>query len=56
MEQKGDLLIHEIWQNGIDSVHDMHVVNTDKKSYLTKTPERCLQDAAKAKIKMYLEA
>ena len=34
----------------------MRVVNTDAKSYLTNTLERCLQDAAKAKKKMYLEA
>ena len=28
-EQKGDLLIRDLWKNGIDSVHDMRVVNTD---------------------------
>ena len=34
----------------------MHVVNTDDKSYLAKTPEKCLQKAAMLKRKMYLEA
>ena len=48
-------MICDLWHNGTNSVHDMRVVNTDAKSYLTKTLERCLQDAAKAK-KMSLEA
>ena len=34
----------------------MRVLNTDAKSYLVKTPEKCLQDAERAKKKMYLEA
>ena len=33
MEQKGDLLLRDLWQNGTDSVYDMRVVNTDAKSY-----------------------
>ena len=28
-EQKGDILIQDLWQQGTDSVHDMRVVNTD---------------------------
>ena len=32
-EQKGDLLLRDLWQNGTDSVQDMLVVNTDAKSY-----------------------
>ena len=43
-EQKGKLLIRKIWQNGTDSVHDMSVVNTDAKSHLENTPEKCLQE------------
>ena len=31
-------------------------MNTDTKSYLSKTPEKCLQEAARAKEKMYTEA
>ena len=34
----------------------MRVVNNDAKFYLSKTPEMYLQDAAKAKKKIYLEA
>ena len=44
-EQKGDLLIRELWQNGTDSIHDMRVVNTDAKSQLAKAPDKCLQEA-----------
>ena len=42
MEQKGDLLIRDIWQNGTESVHEMRIVKTDAKSYLTKTLENWL--------------
>ena len=37
-KQKGDFLIRDIWQNGMDSVHDMRFVNTDAKSHWTKDP------------------
>ena len=55
-EQKGDLLICDLWKNGTNSVQDMHVVNAYAKSHLAKTPEKCLQEADRAKKKMYLEA
>ena len=42
-EQKGDLLLWYLWQNGTDSVHDMQVMNTDAESYWEKTPEKCLE-------------
>ena len=35
-EQKGDLLIRDLWLNETDSVHKMRVVNTDAKSHLAK--------------------
>ena len=53
-EQKVDLLIRDLWNNGTDSVHDMHIVNTDAKSYWEKSPERCLEEAERSKKKMYL--
>ena len=34
----------------------MRAVNIDAKYYLAKPPEKCLQEAEKAKKKMYLEA
>ena len=55
-EQKGDLLIRDLWANGTYSVHDMRVVNTDAKSYWEKSPKRCLEEAERGKNKMYLEA
>ena len=55
-EQKADLLIRDLWQQGTDSVHDMHVVNTDALSYVRKSPEKCLHEAERGKKKMYLEA
>ena len=55
-EQKDDLLIRYLWQQGTDSVHDMHVVNTDALTHRTKDPEKCLHKAVQGKKKMYLEA
>ena len=55
-EQKGELLIRDLWSNGTYSVHDMSVVNTDAKYYWEKSPERCLEEAERGKKKMYLEA
>ena len=54
-EQKGDLLIRDLWQNGTESVHDMPVVNTDAKSHSVKNPEKCLQEAGRGEKRMYLE-
>ena len=51
-----DLLIRDIWQYRMDSVHDMHVVNTYTKTQALKTPEKCLQEAERGKKWMYLEA
>ena len=54
-EKKDNLLIRYLWQNGTESFHNMRVVNTDAKYHLAKTPEKCLQEAERAKKKMYLE-
>ena len=43
-EQKGDLLICELWKNGTDSIHNMRVVKTDSKSHSAKTPGKGLQE------------
>ena len=55
-DQKGNLLIQDLWYNGTESVHNEHVVNTDTKSHSVKTLEKCLQEAERANKKMYLEA
>ena len=54
-EQKGDLLIRDLWQKVTDSVHDMRVVNTDAKTHTVKTPEKCLQMVERRKKRVYLE-
>ena len=54
-EQKGDLLIHDLWQNGTESVHDMRVVNTYDKTHYVKTPEKCLQEAERGDNRLYLD-
>ena len=36
-EQKGDLLIRCLCQNGTDSVNDIRVMNTDARCHLAKT-------------------
>ena len=40
----------------MNTVHNMHVVNTDTKSHRTKDLERCLQEAERGNKPMYLEA
>ena len=55
-EQKGGLLIRDLWQNGTESFHDMHVVNTYAKSHSMNTLEHFLQEAEREKKKVYLEA
>ena len=55
-KQKGYILICDLWQNGMESVHGMWFLNTDAKSHIAKTPEKCLQYAERGKKRMYLEA
>ena len=55
-EHKGNLLIRDLWNNGMDSVHGMRSVNTDVKSHMAKEPEKCLQEVERGKKQMYLEA
>ena len=42
MEQKGDLLIRDLWHNGTEYVYNMRVLNTDAKTDAMKTPDNCL--------------
>ena len=44
-ELKWCILIRDLWTQGIDSIHNMRVVNTDATSYQSKFPERCLETA-----------
>ena len=44
-DQKGDLLIRDLWQQGTDSVHDMRAVNTATPRRRTKDPAKFLNEA-----------
>ena len=54
--EKGDLLIRDLWTQGTDSIHDMHVVNADAVSYHSRTPEKFQETAECEKKKKYLNA
>ena len=41
-ELKRDLLIRDLWVQGMNSIHDMNVMNTDATSYQSKNPKKCL--------------
>ena len=49
-ENKGDLLIKDLWKKGNDSIHSMGVVNTDASSYLQRTPKSASRWQRKIKI------
>ena len=49
-------MVCDLYKNGTNSVNNMCVVNTEAKSNLAKTTDKCIQEAATAKEKMYLEA
>ena len=51
--QKINLRIRYLWQRGMDSIHDMHAVNTSILSHQNKSPEKCLLTAEKKR--KYLE-
>ena len=55
-EQKEDLLIHQIYQISMGSIHYMRVVNTDALSHQNKSPYKCLLMVDKKKKRNYLEA
>ena len=52
--EKGKLLIQDLYQRGVDIIHDMQVVNTNMSSYLQMSPYKLLQVAEKEKINKYL--
>ena len=41
---------------GIDSIHNIRVVNTDATYYQSKTPKKCIKTTDKDKKKNYLDA
>ena len=55
-EQKDDLLIYNLFQNGTGSVNSMCIMNINAEFNLAKTPETFHQVAEWTKKKMFLEA
>ena len=56
MEQKGDLLIRNLYQIGTDSIHNICVMNNDVLSYQNKLLEKCFQTAERGKKYKYLDS
>ena len=40
--QEGDFLIRHLWYIGMETIHDICVVNTDALSHHKKSPEKCI--------------
>ena len=38
-EEKGGILIQDLWMQGTYSIHDMPILNTEVVSYQSKTPD-----------------
>ena len=55
MEEKGDLLIWDLWQKGANSIHGMHVMNNEMYLYVQRDPMKFLQVLEKEKKQKYLE-
>ena len=55
LEQKGDPLILDVWQRGMDSINNIRVINTYSLFHWNKLPEKCLQTPEKNNKKKYLE-
>ena len=55
-EQKGDLLIRYLWEQGTNWIFYMRVVNMDVESCVTKTTDKILAVTDQDKKHKYLEA
>ena len=53
---KGDILIRDLWTQGMDSIQYMHVMNSDAVSHQSKNPEKFLENAEREKNKKYQHA
>ena len=56
LDQKGYLLIQNLWNRGMDIIHGMCVVNTDALSHLNKSLEHFLQTEEKEKKNKYMDS
>ena len=55
-KQKGDLPIRNLCQIGMDSIHDMRVMNTDALSHQNKSSQKRLHTVDKDNKKNYLQS
>jgi hypothetical protein len=53
-EEHGDLLIHGFWAHETDAIIDVHVTDTDAKSYHSLNPHKVLAQQDHEKKKKYL--
>jgi hypothetical protein len=53
--ERGDLLVRNFWENGMDAIINVCCVDTDAKSHNSHEPEKVLKSAGKAKQNKYLE-
>ena len=55
-EARGDVKIHGLWEKGSDCILDIHITDTDAKSYQNIASLKVLEMAAKVKKDKYLTA
>ena len=55
-EEKGGILIQNLWTQGTESIHDIRVMSTDAVSYQSKTTKKCIETAKRENKKNYLNA
>jgi hypothetical protein len=55
-EERGDILIRNLWQNGTDCILDVRITDTDAASYRHKDPKKVLEQHEREKKKKYLQA
>ena len=55
-QERGDLLVHGLWERGTAAISDVKVVDTDAASYRDKDPMKVLELAERGKKRKYLKA
>jgi hypothetical protein len=55
-EEWGDLLIWGFWAHGMDVIVDVHMMDTDSKSYRSWDPHKVLTTQEREKKKKYLQS
>ena len=55
-EERGDVLVHSLWEKGCGCVPDIRITDTDARSYQSIASHKVLERAAKVKKAKYNEA